>query len=430
MSSPSSEFPIGVLGTHHQRQIEALAHELLVTPEVQQARETLRQKMLADPVAATVDGRATLDNALDEIAYMICLGTANMDSRRPKVCWYFTAPRYWMGHFVPATRWGMDNPDNIYRHVIIDHESSYEIRVRNRGVPPVQYHYAIFDSYTGEDTTQTSDLLDQPMTALLDTAIVVGEDGSYTITVDSEPANGRSNHMQSAPGAKVFMIRHTLTDWARQSTPAIEVERVGGPEPKAPRTLAEMAVQAASLFETAAGILFRFKNNYYASMTANVISEPWLRGGGFASSAHGRFELGEGEALVVTLDPLGARALGFCAGDPWMVSCEHVRATGSLNDQQAESNADGSFTFIVGPRDPGVLNWVDSDGLHDGTLLLRWLALPASLTSMDGAVRESRVVELDDLESALPDGMTRVGPAHRKALNSRRALDYARRYTS
>jgi hypothetical protein len=189
-------------------------------------------------------------------------------------------------------------------------------------------------------------------------------------------------------------------------------------------------MQAAAMFETAAGILFRFKNNYYASIQPNVISEPWLRGGGFASSAHGRFELGEGEALVVTLDPLGARALGFCAGDPWMVSCEHVCAAGSLNDQQAEPNADGSFTFIVSPNDPGVLNWVDSDGLHDGTLLLRWLALPASLTSMDGAVRESRVVKYADLGSVLPDGMTRVGPAHRKALNSRRALDYARRYTS
>ena len=40
------------------------------------------------------------------------------------------------------------------------------------------------------------------------------------------------------------------------------------------------------------------------------------------------------------------------------------------------------------------------------------------------------MVKYTDLGSALPDGMTRIGPAQRKALNARRALDYAHRYTS
>ena len=430
LPDPSPEFPDGVLATSDQQDLEALARTLLAVPEVQRAKAVLREKMLADPLADTADGRATLDNAVDEIAFMICVGTANMDFRRPRVCWYLSAPRYWLGQFVPGSRWGMDNPDNLYQHVMIDHESRYEIRVRLRGQRPAQFHYAIFDSYTGEDTRQASDLLDEPMAVLLDTGVEVGPDGSYTITIDPEPAGGRANHMRNAPGAKLLLIRHTLTDWAHQSTPLIEVERTGGPGPEPVRGVEEMTAQAVRMFESAAGILFRFKNNYYGGIEPNVISEPWLRGGGFGSSAHGRFELGEHQALVVTVDPLGARGLGFCAGDPWLVSCEHVRSTGSLNDRQAEPNPDGTYTFIVGPDDPGVWNWIDTDGLRHGNLLLRWLALPASLTSMDGAIRGAQVIDHADLPDLLPSGMTPISPAQRRALGARRALDYARRYTS
>jgi hypothetical protein len=430
VAAPAASSGSEVLGTSDQLEVESTALRLLETSEVREAAEALRRQMLADPTAATVDGAATLDNALDEIAFMACLGAANSDPQRPKVVWYFTAPRYWHRHHVPGSRWGLDTPDNVYRHVIIDAESSYEIRVQQRSPAPTQFSFMIYDSYSGENTKQKSDLLDEPMAALLESAIQVDADGSYTVTVDGAPAGGRVNHMQSAEGAKVLMIRDTFTDWEHQKTQQIQVRRVGGPVPGKPRSEQELACHAADLIRSAEGILFRFKTNYFASSEPNALSAPWLRGGGFAASSHGRFELGAEEAWLVTLDPLGARGLGFGAGDPWMVSCEHVLGTGSLNNNQAMPNKDGTYTYVLGPDDPGVYNWVNTGGLHDGTLLVRWLDLPKTTTSMDAAVREVRVVKISDLDGLLPAETLRVSTAQRRALNARRAFDYARRYES
>ena len=41
----------------------------------------------------------------------------------------------------------------------------------------------------------------------------VESDGTFTITVDSDPAGGRPNHVQSTPEAHEFYIRDVLLDW-------------------------------------------------------------------------------------------------------------------------------------------------------------------------------------------------------------------------
>ena len=43
--------------------------------------------------------------------------------------------------------------------------------------------------------------------------MAVDSDGSFTITVDSEPADGRPNHVQTTPAAHEFYIRDVLLDW-------------------------------------------------------------------------------------------------------------------------------------------------------------------------------------------------------------------------
>ena len=56
----------------------------------------------------------------------------------------------------------------------------------------------------------------------------VEADGSFTITVDSDPAGGRPNHVQSSPAAHEFYIRDVLLDWGRDDPNTFTVERLGG----------------------------------------------------------------------------------------------------------------------------------------------------------------------------------------------------------
>jgi hypothetical protein len=87
-------------------------------------------------------------------------------------------------------------------------------------------------------------------------------------------------------------------------------------------------------------------------------------------------------------------------------------------------NADGTLTLVVAPKDPGVSNWLDTTGLHEGTLFVRWQKLPEMLDPHAQGVRSVRLVKVADLDPALP----RVSPAERKALLAKRAAAYARRY--
>lgn len=416
------------LATPDQKELEALAIRLFDSEAVSAQRESSRRIFLADPAARTQDGLDTLDHALEELAYVQSMGAANGDPGRPKLMWYFTAPRRWLGHSVPGSRWGFDNPDNVYRFATVDGVSRYEIDVRPQEPGAVHFSYMLFDSFAGDNTKQRSIWLDQPIAALLDRHIVKRADGSFTITIDSDPANGRDNHIQSNADARIFMVRHTFTDWSRQHVPFVRIRRVGGPAIAAPASEQQLAERAAFLLKSGTDFVLRLNYNAFTVQPANVLAKPWIRGGGHGMSATGRFELEPGQALVVTLHPLGAQYLGFGIADPWTVTREHVRANGSLNNQQSVPNDDGSYTYVISATDPGVHNWLDTGGLHRGTMMLRWQALPPETRITEHAVREVRVVELDHLAAVLPADMVRVSPETRRQQYAERTRAYAHRY--
>jgi hypothetical protein len=89
--------------------------------------------------------------AIEELAFATALDAADGDSQRPKVVWGFTAPRTWLGHAVPGSRWGIDNPDNVYRIIPVDGNSKYEISVRSHAPGPIQYSFLVYDSFVGEE---------------------------------------------------------------------------------------------------------------------------------------------------------------------------------------------------------------------------------------------------------------------------------------
>jgi hypothetical protein len=114
--------------------------------------------------------------------------------------------------------------------------------------------------------------------------------------------------------------------------------------------------------------------------------------------------------------------------DPWLVSREHVRANGNLNNVAAQANKDGSFTYVISAKDPGIQNWLDTSGLHEGSIFVRWQSLPETTKSADGAVREVKLVKLDDLAKLLPPEASKVTQQERKKQYDLRAANYTYRY--
>jgi len=108
----------------------------------------------------------------------------------------------------------------------------------------------------------------------------------------------------------------------------------------------------------------------------------------------------------------------------WLGSLDYIRHTASLNLAQTVRNADETVTLVIAARDPGVANWLDTTGLHEGSMFVRWQKLAAPLGPEVRGVREVRLVKLAELGPSLP----RISPETRQAQLAERAAAYGRRF--
>jgi hypothetical protein len=150
------------------------------------------------------------------------------------------------------------------------------------------------------------------------------------------------------------------------------------------------------------------------------------RGGLLSQAATlGCYQVASDEALIVTVDPLGARYLGVQIVDMWMVSHDYRRRSSSLNLLQAHADSDGQIRFVISRDDPGVHNWLDGSSAGAGAILLRWQQLPEGVVFGDAVATE--LVKLAELETRLPQDTRLTGPAERLARQDEREAGYLSR---
>jgi len=58
-----------------------------------------------------------------------------------------------------------------------------------------------------------------------------------------------------------------------------------------------------------------------------------------------------------------------------MESLDYRYFTICINKATAHYEPDGKIRIIVAHRDPGLLNWINTCGHHEGTMLWRWYRL-------------------------------------------------------
>ncbi|OBT87205.1 hypothetical protein VE02_04857 [Pseudogymnoascus sp. 03VT05] len=118
----------------------------------------------------------------------------------------------------------------------------------------------------------------------------------------------------------------------------------------------------------------------------------------------------------------------FPATDPWLITVDPRAYQLSLNSKHAVANANGTHTFVVSRTDPGVSNWIDTAGLNEGTIMVRWQGLPTDSSDKDNGVAiAAQVVRLSQLADVLPVGTQYVKPEERKEQLAQRAEGYAQR---
>ena len=422
------------------QQADRLALEVFAAAPVKAAIARGLQRYAESEVAAKPDAMRFAKSAMDETGMLASLYTAMGAMPEPSFVWVFAAPRKWHGYSLPGTRWYADNTDAIYRAARIDDTSSYEITAWTADELPSQLSFMLYDWLMLENGT--ADNSDIPVYTLeITDKTPRNSDGSITLTVDPDPANGRPNHLQTRVGVKQVFVREIRGDG---SLPAVRlaIRRTEGSPPIA-KSIDKLAEEAVALIDAAVPATERVAVTFgkLAENQPGAVRVRYVKEGepdrpmstdaplgpdealGFISSF--LLNLKDDEALVLTLNMMGTEYLSVNSYRPFLVSPEHVYGSSSLNNYQSKPNPDGSFTFVFARIDPGVYNWIDSGGIPFGEVAVRWQTLTGPVSgTLENAVQSVKLVKLADLREAVPSTMVWVTPEERAKQREARAEQF------
>ena len=398
----------------HAHEREALA--IFGHPSVREARERIGAEWLAT-AAPGPDMRAGFEAAFEEVMFSAAVWGLNRDPLRPRiVC--ITRLAHPLGDLaIPGSRWGIDNPDSVYRVIPISGRELYAIRGRVAERRLTENYFTLWDA-----DMNTIDVLSGH-------DLVVDGEGRFEIAVDAAPAKGRPNHIRSTDAAVEFYIRDVLLDWAEDVPNDLAIERLGpppaGPAPDVDakaRTVVETMERFASLTrQFVAPMIATAANDFglaWSADTAGALRNQFYIGG--------NYRLADDEAMVIDVRDGGAAYFTVPTGNIWGTTFELPGRTSTLNKAQSLPNADGTWSFVLSPRDPGVHNWIDPCDTHEGILTLRLAEFPGGRPQGELAAA-SRVVPLAELRDALPPETKWVTAEERARQRAARAAAYARR---
>ncbi|WP_371747002.1 hypothetical protein [Mycolicibacterium sp. YH-1] len=213
------------LGTQQQLDAERIAWRTVNTLPVALMKVVLLAgfQAAANQQLSEVGGpdRANLGQlgaAIDEYAMAAAFQQQLLNSNAPTVVMQVAPGHTWYGQRVPGSRILYDNPDTVYRFMGVNGASSYVIRGRFEGEVPADTTFSVLTGLTGNTAS-----------VLTKDELVINPDGTFTITADRNPANGRVNHLQLTSDSTIIATRNTLADWGTEVPMSLEIKRVGGP---------------------------------------------------------------------------------------------------------------------------------------------------------------------------------------------------------
>jgi hypothetical protein len=358
------------------------------------------------------------EESVDEYVTNWLFKAAASDAQYPRFVRNFMPPYKWHGRDVPGSRTGGDNPDNCYRLAGIAHGTQYCVHGRAVGQRPANVSFTLTGNYGTSATIQTIE----------DHDIQWSADGSFALTIDDRPADGRANHLTTVPNVKFLFVRDSMEDWSSETPLQLEINKVGEPF-GIPLSVSDMAERAA--FRMCEDVpLYHWFQNVWSSRRENTLQpvESHRGMGGLVTQAlaHGHFRLAEDDAIILDYEPAGARYVAIELAHWLYRSIDYSNIQSSLTRTQSSIDGDGRIRAVIARRDPGVANWLDTGGFATVFILHRWQALPPDLVRGGPDVRMT-ATKIANLKRHLPTDTVWSSTEHRREQLANRHAAYARR---
>jgi hypothetical protein len=284
----------------------------------------------------------------------------------------------------PNRKLGGDNPDAIYHFTRIRGDRTYRITGRKG-----RECYLSFTIH-GRVSEDKLGMAAEPVLAdVNDRNMKVAADGSFEIVLS--PHEHAGNWIKLEPSAAAVIVRHYFElDHTVADDPTIKIELgiepVDSPGMRSTADDENMArrIKDVAAFVRGGSIEMIDMSSIpvpFVSRVPNELPQP----SGFRSSgqaawgavdiayAMAPFCVGPDEALVMEGTLPNCAFANVVLWNKHMQTFEFRGRRVSLNRKQMVFEADGSYRIVIAHRDPGVPNWLDTEGHTDGTIFWRLL---------------------------------------------------------
>ncbi len=304
-----------------------------------------------------------------------------------------------------VTKWGGPNVENVYRHARVD--ARYHYRIRGRMNSCEQFLLAVRLGFMGQERWGTV----VELTAS-DLQISAGDD--FTFTVGGPPGPGEDPpDVLLPPEAYTVSIREYYFDW-RAIEPAVFTIECLDPGTIEPRVtgadLSENLDGAVRAIESSIEYWNRYMADHRAAQEDNSFAPPIRVDKGLAAARYAFcfHDLSSEEALIVELPAPTSPYWGLqLATMAWFESLDFASRITSLNHRQVHVDDDGVVRFVISERDPGVANWLDTEGRQIGLCTVRWFWGGEPVTP------STQLVPVDEIRRHLPTTTPPWGPSER-----------------
>jgi hypothetical protein len=315
----------------------------------------------------------------------------DMDPKRPLFHRWLSSTKKLLG----------DNPDAVYYGAVVDPAGTYRITGN--------VHGACYTSYSVETGAMDGHMSKGVVATLNDTEFDVAADGSYEIIASPDPQP--RNWLRLEPDAGSITTRH-YWEWERNVAldPTFHVPLMIEPveEPGGAPLMDDAAIAAGirRVINFVRGVTIDFPDIPPEAMPSWVSNEI----NAFDNSAYdesnteigyaaadnaylqARYDLGPDQALVMRGRFPRCRFANVVIWNHRLQTPPYRYRNVSLNRNQIQYEADGSYRVVIAHRDPGVPNWIDTAGQTTGMIFWRFL-LPQEQT----LPVEAEVVDVDSL---------------------------------
>jgi Protein of unknown function (DUF1214) len=293
-----------------------------------------------------------------------------------------------------------DNADARYHDAKVHPGGTYRVRGRTEG--------AVYVSFTVEAGAEDGAFPSGTVGVLNDSDFDVDADGRFEITVGGPPQD--RGWLPLASDASRITVRHYWEQDLPPATPpapsmGLTIDLIDGDVAATPAPNDESvatAIRRMATYVRSRTLVTMAKPGEgdapaFVSRDPHVFPPPVRPGAHALAAADAAYSmapylLGPDDALVMTLRWPACRCANVSLWNRQLQTFDYLRGRVSLNRAQAVADDDGTVRIVIAHRDPGVPNWLTTEGRPFGLVFWRFMLPEGPIDTP-----EAEVVPVDSL---------------------------------